>query len=94
MNVTPTTIKAHVLTLTEPELRELIADLPNQSRFAGPLKASLNGAFDAEPLPTRRKAARGPKDTAAKEACPVCSKQVAYLNIHLKNKHPGYQRPS
>lgn len=91
MNITPTNIRAHVLTLTETELRDLIADLPAQSRFAGPLKASLNGAFDAEE-PQRAKHAAGrrsPKGrteksparqgtigASGKQLCGICGRKI------------------
>ena len=43
MNITPTTVKAYNILITESELRAAIAD---PATLAPHLKAALNGAFD------------------------------------------------
>lgn len=89
MNITPTTVKAYHITLPEPELRALIAELPVQSPFAGPMKAALNGAFD-EDAP-RKKAPKGPRIQLEKVACPHCGKRTTPGRMvkHIASKHPG-----
>lgn len=54
MNINVTQIKAHIFTLTDPELKELIGDLPRSSRFLGPFQAAANGAYDGDEHVTLR----------------------------------------